>query len=872
METLTKVSNGIYGSIAEYLSANAISPESVDNYELNDSDKAQLAIMGVTTPIKSQIVSIFYKDLDRKPILDSGVTFRRFRLNDADIANGMPKYLSPAGSTSHLYIPMLFKKVYDSAVKKTIYITEGEKKADVACAHNVPCLALHGIFNFSESSDSQEKRLLQELKYLVKALSVETVVVIYDSDGDLITKDEVNAKEAKTLHLVSTGRAGSYVRNPQVRKAAYELAVLVAKELQVKTSHGFCKHIIEDKTSGNVKYLNKALVKNGLDDWLINSPQAAHNFLSFLEDKAIIPLVAQEKKYEALGQISTPTETTAVIYRKDLDELKFAPYSKFTRDTISMLIGESDAVRYHRESDSGLLQFDTVRASTNIKTECDSAGSWSTDSMKEAGLWKTSTGQLVVNTKDSLHVISGNELQKTKRFIRDSREYFVAKRDCSGEITEHLDAVDLPFPTNAEVRNALATLHALLSPFYFEQHNQQEVVYMLVSWMLGQIYTGITQIRPHIYIDGSAGCGKTTILKVMARALKGHAHYISNGRDSSLAGIKGMIGKSATTMIIDEMEISDREAKFGADNKLESLMGIIKASYSSDTMGVDSVKGTQSGGYRTDGAKAGFLFASLDKGSVDMATETRILTLTVRNKTSEETSAHNGYVLGTAIDSPEYYKLAEKAGAVLMRFFMSDEVHEGYERSLKVLKKLLRKRLITNDRMVNTFSYLYAPLLPVLIYSNGNLKDLKSLVKGLIRIIGNSHKTWTSVTRPIGYELLDKILHASARKATYVEDINGDKRLGVYEDTTISRLIAEVVEGEDQDARNALANMGIYFINKEYATVYMHNNVMTKLTGSDAKKFKTLETIKSATKEHRRRFNSAQYRVIGIPYSAILGD
>ena len=860
-------------SVEEYLQSNGISPSDVDNYSLSHGGKSLLESIGAHDSIKGDIVSIFYKDLDRAAILDQGLAFRRVRLSDSDIAKGHPKYLSPLGSSSHLYIPMLFKKVYTASGGKTIYITEGEKKADVACAHNIPCLALHGVYNFLEGAEN--KHLLEEMTSLIKTLSVETAVVVFDSDGDLITKDEVDAKEAKNLKLISKGmKAGTYVKNPQVRKAAYDCALAIAKETKIKVSHGFCKHIIEEKTEGNVKHL-KVLLKNGLDDWLSRSAKEVHKHLDFLASIATLPISAKERAYEPLGYMSTATETTAVVYRKDLDEIKFAPYTKFTSNAISMLIGESDAMRYQRESDSGLLQFDTIRACRDIKTECDNAGRWTMDSIKELGLWKTASGQLVVNTQKAPYLIIGNKLEKTARFIKDTKEYFTARRGQVSESTDTLTAIHNDFPTHSEVAEALNTMGTLLMPFSFEDYSGAEAAYLLISWLLGQLYTGITEVRPHIYVDGPAGCGKTTILKVIAHALKGHAQYIANGRDSSVAGIMGMIGKSATTMIIDEMEISDKESKFGVDSKLEAFMGIIKSSYSSSEVGVDSVKGTQDGGYRSSGAKAGFLFASLDKGTVDMATETRILTLTVRAKTdAEATQGRSGYTSGgVAIDSEEYYALAEQAGAVLMRYFMADTVHEAYIKSISILKKKLYKKLGLTGRMLNTFAYLYAPLMPVWLYSQTDAKPF-SFMSGLAGVICKNHKVWSSTTRPAGIELLDKLLHAKTKKPSYVSDSAGVVRQGVYIESTVGRLIAEVVEHNDENAEEGLNIIGIFFSAKadrteQHTIVYMHSSVMKLLTGSDAKKFKTLETIIGVSKEERKRFNGAQHRVIGVPYSVI---
>lgn len=851
METIQYVDDEIkFTSISDYLKDNGMDESQVDNYEYLPNPIKHFEMTGLKNiRTDNPVVAIRYKDVNRQPVTDSGIPFIRFRLDGMDVVAGKPKYLSPVGSSNHLYIPMKFKEVYDSAPTKTIFITEGEKKADITCAHGLPCVALSGVYCWGADGDEHtgsDKIIMPELSALIDAMKADKVVVVFDSDGQTISKKDVPLKIRNKLSIKDIN-SKLCVKNIDVHNAAKSLSMAIATQQKgIATAYGFCKYIIDDDR----------WVKNGLDDWLKTSTSEAKDYLLYLEVTASVPLMAKEKKYTALGYMSTLNEMTAVIYRKDLDEIKTCLYSKFNVNTISMLIGEEDARRYQRQSESGLLQFDTNKASEDVKVECGSMGKWSMDSVKELGLWKTNDGSLIVNTADGPYLLNNTGLVKTSRYLEKTREYFTSTNEHG--VKPRLKAVDLAYPLPAEVEKAYRTLADLLSPFAFESHRSGDAVHMLLGWLLGQIYTGVTSIRPHIYIDGPMGCGKTTILKVMAHALKGHANYIANGRESSTAGIIGMIGKDATTMIIDELEISDKEVKYGATNKLEGLLGIVKSSFNSNELGVDSVKGTQDGGYRASGGKSGFMFASLNKGSVDTAGESRIVVITVKESENKQTM-----VKGLRVGSDDYYAEAERCGGILMRFMLSEAVYNTYNEDVKHLKT--DGILPAKDRLLDTFAYLYAPLFTMASYAQGNTPALEESKAGLHHSIIRAINAWSNTTKPIGYELLEKIMHARCRKT------NSN---GAPIESTVGKLIHESVVNGDEYAREGLSNVGIYLAdervnNIDDVMVYFHESIMQVLQQNDRNKFNEIKALKETGKIERRRFDGAQHRVVSIPFSVI---
>ncbi len=104
--------------------------------------------------------------------------------------NGKPfKYKSPSGSGTRIYIPERIREKYRKGEKvPTLFIQEGEKKAEKASKHGLPSIAVSGIQNLGQNG-----RLPEDIiKFIVKC-GVEKVVFILDADwNDLSSNITIN--------------------------------------------------------------------------------------------------------------------------------------------------------------------------------------------------------------------------------------------------------------------------------------------------------------------------------------------------------------------------------------------------------------------------------------------------------------------------------------------------------------------------------------------------------------------------------------------------------------------------------------------------------------------------------------------------------
>lgn len=135
-------------------------------------------------------IIIWYYDLEGKPVKfqkpksSSFANLFRVRWQNPGLhpdKNGRPvKYKSPVGSGSHIYWPEPTRNAYRLFIQfDTLYIQEGEKKADKASKHGLLSCGVMGIHNIAS-----EGKLPFEIQLIVQRCKVKNVVFVLDSDWD----------------------------------------------------------------------------------------------------------------------------------------------------------------------------------------------------------------------------------------------------------------------------------------------------------------------------------------------------------------------------------------------------------------------------------------------------------------------------------------------------------------------------------------------------------------------------------------------------------------------------------------------------------------------------------------------------------------
>lgn len=153
---------------------------------------------GLITP-KGDDVIIEYYDLEGLPVTyvrkypkkrstgtDRQEYYRiRWQFPDAHLdKEGKPfKYKSPFGSSTPIYIPERMRALYKAKTPiHRLYIQEGEKKAEKACKHGIPSIAVSGIQNLGLNG-----ALPEDLVTIITTCQVKEVAFVFDSDWDDIS-------------------------------------------------------------------------------------------------------------------------------------------------------------------------------------------------------------------------------------------------------------------------------------------------------------------------------------------------------------------------------------------------------------------------------------------------------------------------------------------------------------------------------------------------------------------------------------------------------------------------------------------------------------------------------------------------------------
>lgn len=148
--------------------------------------------------------------------------------------------------------------------------------------------------------------------------------------------------------------------------------------------------------------------------------------------------------------------------------------------------------------------------------------------------------------------------------------------------------------------------------------------------------------RPHVWLTGGAGCGKTTVLSKYVRQLLQSVSVYAQG-DSSEAGIRQKLKGDALPVLFDESEQNtERESQ-----RVQAIIAMIRQS-SSDSQAT-TLKGTVNGDSLSYHIRSMFCLSSIQVGIKHQADVERLTVLTLRNKVNSTSEAEEWEKLKEAL-------------------------------------------------------------------------------------------------------------------------------------------------------------------------------------------------------------------------------
>ena len=146
--------------------------------------------------------------------------------------------------------------------------------------------------------------------------------------------------------------------------------------------------------------------------------------------------------------------------------------------------------------------------------------------------------------------------------------------------------------------------------------------YLLAGWCVVAPVCGFLKWRPHIWINGPAGSGKSTVMDRIVKAALGSTSHSVVGNTTE-AGIRGALGMDALPIIFDESEPKDMHSQA----RIRSILDLARVAASEgDGLILKGTSNQKTKGYR---ARSMFVFASINTQIEGFADESRFTQLSL---------------------------------------------------------------------------------------------------------------------------------------------------------------------------------------------------------------------------------------------------
>ena len=609
------------------LARSGLTPSDVPHWSVVTGAQATADLgRGEGQKIHCDCIKIPYLDLNGSPIMDAGLPFARYRLLQTEVAIG-GKYLSRSGSSGHIYVPPRLRELLASMADADKYLVahEGEKKAEALVKAGIPAVGLAGITLWhdvaahraaQEEAEAAGKKINvtkdtpinPELLAVCQELDVKTVMAMGDSDGmpepdDFFTPDLIAKKSFK---VISSKRdlVALAVANASVFFSVKALAGALRKAgLQGVVI--FCPWKEDEKSDGT-----RVLYKQGADDWLLTDgvdavkhaveqriaedqektrthPPRGQNTGFTLDGQGFIPLGMKDASNAAFWSLRA-----GEIYETNLTKITNA------QGLLPLVPLEAAYDLWPKFNEkTGEVSVNVPYAVNDLMKTSLARGRFSLSAVRGAGCWPgENPGELVVNGSDGVYKVHPGGQQEvilpcdpTRKSLYVSRP--VAPAVCGDDLATAEDVMNLVrfFQNWSWVRPRTDPL-------------------LLTGWIMMQAVLGAVQQRPHAFLTGESGAGKTTLVDILRSLLRGSLIYSEAGGESSTAGVRQRMSPDAITLILDEFEPDKRATRTGVQSNVEGIFGILRTAYSAHADGADDADGALKG---TADGKRGQVFRSI---------------------------------------------------------------------------------------------------------------------------------------------------------------------------------------------------------------------------------------------------------------------
>ncbi|MCK5563662.1 MAG: hypothetical protein KAJ07_00310 [Planctomycetes bacterium] len=139
--------------------------------------------------------------------------------------------------------------------------------------------------------------------------------------------------------------------------------------------------------------------------------------------------------------------------------------------------------------------------------------------------------------------------------------------------------------------------------------------HLLAGWLVIAPVCGMLKWRPHLWVTGASGLGKSTIIDTIVKKTIGATGQVFS-KDTTEAAIRQHLGQDALPIVIDEFEAEDKKAIA----RVQGILGLARVASSGGYI----FKGTADGSGQGFSMRSCFLFGSINTSIYQAADENRI--------------------------------------------------------------------------------------------------------------------------------------------------------------------------------------------------------------------------------------------------------
>lgn len=157
--------------------------------------------------------------------------------------------------------------------------------------------------------------------------------------------------------------------------------------------------------------------------------------------------------------------------------------------------------------------------------------------------------------------------------------------------------------------------------------------YLFTGWCVVAPICGALKWRPHIWVTGGAGTGKSWIFQMIVRRLLGETAIAVQG-ETSEAGVRQSLRHDALPVVFDEAEGEDKRSQ----DRIQTVLTLMRSASAED--GGVLAKGSAGGNAVTYRIRSCFAFASIGVSLSQQSDRSRVTLLAIKNLQKDDPIKH----------------------------------------------------------------------------------------------------------------------------------------------------------------------------------------------------------------------------------------